>query len=574
MAQKYLDYDGLLYFWQKLKAYFVADVTYNSTSKKIQKTKAGTTSDVVTLSTVATSGSYNDLSNKPTIPSSVEKSTTTPKMDGTASVGSETKFAAGDHVHPTDTSRVPTTRKINGKSLNADVTLVGGDINVNSQGTTTVAEAINDIYSELDDKVDDVRIGGTTIVSNGVADIPYATHNTSVQSDGIISHWDKVKLDKINAARPVHNVQKGCFINPNASQTSASWLVLGDPDETPIAISPEYEVLYQIEEDYGEYKAGEFFYWGGTSKGYLALPYLTSVDVADIPIFDGATSSTAGSIGLVPAPSAKEQDKLLYGDADWHYQSISYGRTQDSPNLLVLGISKDGTNTDFPLASTTQSGLMTTQDKTKLNGIASGANKVTYSTSTHTGNDKYSETMVQITKSDGSVSQFYAPTTDVATTAKRGLMSPTDKSKLDGIASGAEVNVNADWNATSGDAKILNKPTLGTAASKDVVTSISSDSTNLPTVTAVKNYVQTAVTGAAAFQGTAPTTFAPTNYKAGYYWVVGTAGTYVGQVCEAGDMIFATADGTSYSASDFDVVQTNLDITAITNAEIDTIMAS
>ena len=37
MAKKYLDYDGLLYFWQKIKAIFVSDVTYNSTSRKIQK---------------------------------------------------------------------------------------------------------------------------------------------------------------------------------------------------------------------------------------------------------------------------------------------------------------------------------------------------------------------------------------------------------------------------------------------------------------------------------------------------------------------------------------------------------
>ena len=35
-----------------------------------------------------------------------------------------------------------------------------------------------------------------------------------------------------------------------------------------------------------------------------------------------------------------------------------------------------------------------------------------------------------------------------------------EKTKLSGIASGAEVNVNADWNATSGDAQILNKPTI------------------------------------------------------------------------------------------------------------------
>ena len=38
----------------------------------------------------------------------------------------------------------------------------------------------------------------------------------------------------------------------------------------------------------------------------------------------------------------------------------------------------------------------------------------------------------------------------------------TEKNKLAGIAAGAEVNVNADWNATSGDAQILNKPIIPT----------------------------------------------------------------------------------------------------------------
>jgi nitrogen fixation protein len=35
-----------------------------------------------------------------------------------------------------------------------------------------------------------------------------------------------------------------------------------------------------------------------------------------------------------------------------------------------------------------------------------------------------------------------------------------EQTKLAGIEAGAEVNVNADWNATSGDAQILNKPTI------------------------------------------------------------------------------------------------------------------
>ena len=48
---------------------------------------------------------------------------------------------------------------------------------------------------------------------------------------------------------------------------------------------------------------------------------------------------------------------------------------------------------------------------------------------------------------------------NAATPSTSGSMSASDKTKLDGIATGAEVNVNSDWNATSGDAEILNKPT-------------------------------------------------------------------------------------------------------------------
>lgn len=47
----------------------------------------------------------------------------------------------------------------------------------------------------------------------------------------------------------------------------------------------------------------------------------------------------------------------------------------------------------------------------------------------------------------------------VATTENDGLFSKNDKSKLDGIESGAQVNVQSDWNATSGDSFIKNKPT-------------------------------------------------------------------------------------------------------------------
>lgn len=49
--------------------------------------------------------------------------TSTPLMDGTASIGSHFTFSRGDHRHPTDTSRVPTTRTVNGKALSSNITL-------------------------------------------------------------------------------------------------------------------------------------------------------------------------------------------------------------------------------------------------------------------------------------------------------------------------------------------------------------------------------------------------------------------------------------------------------------------
>lgn len=75
-----------------------------------------------------------------------------------------------------------------------------------------------------------------------------------------------------------------------------------------------------------------------------------------------------------------------------------------------------------------------------------------------------------------------------STTALAGLMLPSDKTKLNGIAAGAEVNVNADWNAESGDAQILNKPTLATVATSGSYNDLTEKPT-IPTVDVNKKYV-------------------------------------------------------------------------------------
>lgn len=254
MAKKYLDYDGLLYFWQKLKTVFLTDVSYNSTSKKIQKTKNGSTSDVVTLATVATSGSYNDLSNKPTIPTGVEKTTTTPLMDGTAAIGSEVKFAAGDHVHPTDTSRAPLASPAFTGTPTAPTATVATD-------TTQIATTafVHDVVDALDTGVSDVTVGGTSVVTNGVAAVP------------------------------------------------------GDV--------------------------------------------------------------TVGTHGLVPAPTVSNATDFLIGSGNWASVDFKGKNSSDSWYTIVQQISGSATSLAFALknATTSLAGLMSSSDKTKLDGIATGA---------------------------------------------------------------------------------------------------------------------------------------------------------------------------------------------------------
>lgn len=78
----------------------------------------------------------------------------------------------------------------------------------------------------------------------------------------------------------------------------------------------------------------------------------------------------------------------------------------------------------------------------------------------------------------------YLASTDVATQLRDGLMSALDKQKLDGIASGAEVNVQSDWNQSvnTADDYIKNKPTIPTV--NNATLTIQKNGTNVQTFTA------------------------------------------------------------------------------------------
>lgn len=91
---------------------------------------------------------------------------------------------------------------------------------------------------------------------------------------------------------------------------------------------------------------------------------------------------------------------------------------------------------DVNISSTTENiGIAVTPELTTIN-----INSVTGGTSL-------------VTTVNGQIGDVIIPTSD-------NNFTNALKTKLDGIQAGAEVNVNADWNATSGDSQILNKPII------------------------------------------------------------------------------------------------------------------
>jgi hypothetical protein len=182
------------------------------------------------------------------------------------------------------------------------------------------------------------------------------------------------------------------------------------------------------------------------------------------------------------ATDAFSQDNMVDGTTNKNYTATE--------KTKLAGIAS-GAQVNPGNATTSTAGLMSAADKTKLDGVASGA---TANTGTVTSVGASVPTGLSISGSpvttSGTLSVTWASGYQAYTSA--------EATKLSGIAAGAEVNVNADWNASSGDAQILNKPSLATVATTGAYSDLSGKPTlGTAAATASTDYA-TAAQGAKA----------------------------------------------------------------------------
>lgn len=142
----------------------------------------------------------------------------------------------------------------------------------------------------------------------------------------------------------------------------------------------------------------------------------------------GATTSAAGTAGYAPAPSAGAANRYLRSDGTW-------------------AVPPD-TNTTYNAATTSSAGLMSAADKTKLDSIATGANKYTLPTASSStlGGVK---TTSNVTSTSGltpcpiiSGVPYYKDTNTTYSLSSFGITATASElNKLDGVtATAAELN--------------------------------------------------------------------------------------------------------------------------------------
>jgi Cu/Ag efflux protein CusF len=133
-------------------------------------------------------------------------------------------------------------------------------------------------------------------------------------------------------------------------------------------------------------------------------------------------------------------------------------------NGIESGATADQTASEIKTAyeSNADTNAFTDAEKTKLSSIAAGAEvNVNADWNAVSGDAQILNKPSDVTDlSTHNVTEL----ADVTSAGSGSIITTAERTKLSGIETGAEVNVNADWNAISGDAQILNKPTTITSA--------------------------------------------------------------------------------------------------------------
>ena len=302
MAKKYLDYDGLLYFWQKIKNLFapLASPTFTGTPSAPTATSGTNTTQIATTAFVQSAVTDNAGEMNQNAFSNIKVGSTTIAADAETDTF---ELVAGSNVTLTP------------NAANDKVTIAAADTTYSDfTGATSSAAGTHGLVpAPASGKNNNILFGdGTwdelewsaTVVSNQSPRYSVKRKNTSTSlfnvnitpalpavntGDGLMSGADKIKLDSIIMTNGIIDssvlpsfVDDVIEAYPRSNQTELSntWLATGSASGT--VITPEAGKIYVLMADSTNYAANTQFRWGGTAYVKLADGGVTSITNAEI----------------------------------------------------------------------------------------------------------------------------------------------------------------------------------------------------------------------------------------------------------------------------------------------------
>jgi len=374
--------------------------------------------------------------------------------------------------------------------------------NLTKLGNISVSQAVDLDTMESDIATNNSKVGISTqqaadIVTNN-AKVSYpSTDSTKV---GFISITQAVDLDTIESDVTTNNAKVGITAQ-QASDILTNNAKIGITTQQANDITANNaKVSMVLGTTAGTALEGdtELLQLGTTSTTALAgdTTTITAQQAADITTNNSKVGITTGQADAIVANTAKtgittEQANAII--ANTSKVGITTQQASDiTTNNAKVGItaqqSSDITTNNskisYPSADSTKVGFISVTQAVDLDTIESDVatnNAKTGITAQQTSdiitnNAKVGITTQQaadIVTNNAKVGITTQQALDITTNNAKISFDSTSSTKLGTIAEGAEVNVNADWTATTGDAFIQNKPTLATVATTGAYSDLS-----------------------------------------------------------------------------------------------------
>tara|TARA_R110000765_G_scaffold372592_1_gene463045 strand:+ start:20395 stop:22893 length:2499 start_codon:yes stop_codon:yes gene_type:complete len=449
----------------------------------------------VTRRPIIAGGNTLDISETLTITAGTNVTVT--EVDGTVTIAS-TGGASGVTSVNTQTGDVVLDTDDISEGTNKYTTAA----NLTKLGHISVTQAVDLDTMESDIATNNSKVGISTqqaadIVTNN-AKVSYpSTDSTKV---GFISITQAVDLDTIESDVTTNNAKVGITAQ-QASDITANNAKIGITTQQANDITANNaKVSMVIGTTAGTALEGdtELLQLGTTSTTALAgdTTTITAQQAADITTNNSKVGITTGQADAIVANTAKtgittEQANAIIANTD--KVGITTQQASDiTTNNAKVGItaqqSSDITTNNakisYPSADSTKVSFISVTQAVDLDTIESDVatnNAKTGITAQQTSdiitnNAKVGITTQQaadIVTNNAKVGITTQQASDITTNNAKISFDSTSSTKLGTIAEGAEVNVNADWSATTGDAFIQNKPTLATVATSGAYSDLS-----------------------------------------------------------------------------------------------------